>query len=307
MLLPMTTLRPVDLDADLDALFALAVACEAAAVGRGRDHPRGHPRAPDLTRRRSGRRHPRGGRRGRPARWGSPRWSTTPRVAGCSPTPTSPRRRPTWSGTCCSTHDTAYAQRQVARRPEESGRSGSSRPAASPMTQRYAAALTRAGLAPVRRFHIMGLAIAAADPPLPPELPGDVTLTVVGDDLGTTADRARPRRRVVLRALAPRAAHLRGLPRADAGTDVRPEPVVVRLRRRRAGRRVPGGRPCGRRPTGRTCPRSACSRRHRGRGLGTLLLRVAFADAAARGGPASSSASTPRTSPAPRRSTRPPG
>ena len=45
---------------------------------------------------------------------------------------------------------------------------------------RYGGALARAGLAPVRRFHTMGVVFDASRPPAPPSVPAGVSLQVVG-------------------------------------------------------------------------------------------------------------------------------
>lgn len=281
MLRPMTTLRPVDLDADLDALFALAVACEAAAVGEAettREDIHGLLTSPDAD------------------------LVDGTRVAvdgagqavGFTAVEHDPTGRRVFTDTYVSpsapdlvwdlllTHDTAFAQRQVSHRPEDERAEWVLSAGCLAGDERYAAALTRAGLAPVRRFHIMGLAIAAADPPRPPELPDDVTLTVVGDD---------PVRQRIAHALSDESfsEHWHHVPRTFEDflermqgptfdpsqwwyVSVDGEPAGVCL-----------GDDGAAETNWAHVSTLGVLKAHRGRGLGTLLLRVAFADAASRG------------------------
>ncbi len=281
MLLRVTTLRPVDVDADLDALFALAAACEAAAVGEAettREDLHSLLTSPDADLVDGSR----------------VAVDATDRAVGFTAVEHDPTGRRVFTDTYVAPsapdsvwdllldHASTYAERQVARRPEDERSEWLLSAGCLAEDVRYAAALTRAGLAPVRRFHIMGLAITAAEPPLPPELPRDVTLAVVGDDLG---------RQRIAYALAEDSfsEHWHHVPRTFAdflersqGPTFDPtqwwyvcvdgEPAGVCLADDRAAE-----------TNWAHVSTLGVLKAHRGRGLGTLLLRVAFADAARRG------------------------
>ncbi len=185
MLGRVTTLRPVDPDADLDALFSIAYACELAVVAEPdttREDINSLLTSPDADLAQ--------GTRAAITSDGSILGFVAVEVdeAGhevFADTYVSPGADgSTWD--LLLSHATTYATDHVAELPADERPGWAFAGGCYSIDAVYAAALTRAGLAPVRRFHTLAVTFDSAAPPVAPDVPMGVILTVVGDDEDAT-------------------------------------------------------------------------------------------------------------------------
>jgi ribosomal protein S18 acetylase RimI-like enzyme len=182
MLDAVTALRPVDVTADVDALYVIARDCEAAVVAEPdstRADVEGMFTSPeaDLV---DGSRvavGDDGAALGFVAVFYDPVGREVTADAYVAPTVDDS----VWD--VLLDHASAYATSRVSDLPADEAAPWSLCAGSYVQDVRYASALQRQGLAPVRRFHSMGITFDPADPPDPPRTPPPgVTLEVAGDD-----------------------------------------------------------------------------------------------------------------------------
>ena len=176
-----TTLRTVDLAADLDALYAVAHACEAAVVDdpdTSRSDISGMFTSPeaDLV----------DGSRvaldesGRPVGFVAVFSDTAGREVTADAYVDPSVGDDVWD--LLLDHASTYASARMSALDPDEAALWTFCAGSYVQDARYASALRRQGLAVVRRFHSMGITFDPSDPPRPPApLPG-VTVTVVGED-----------------------------------------------------------------------------------------------------------------------------